>query len=65
MTANRTGGPKFELPLRTVLILLIALTAGAGTTALLLAAGIVFAHAALCGIGATAAAIPYLDKIIE
>lgn len=64
MPANRTG-PKFQLPLRAVTILLIALTAGATTTALLSTAGIVLAHAILFGIGTTAAAIPYLDNIIE
>lgn len=65
MAAKRTVRPKFQLSLRVVLILLIALTAGAGTTTLLFAAGMVIAQAALCGISATAAAIPYLDKIIE
>jgi hypothetical protein len=65
MAAKRTAGPRFQLSLRTVLILLVALTAGAGTTALLSAAGIAFAHATLCGIGTTAATIPYLDNIIE
>ena len=65
MPANRTTGPKFQLPLRTVTILLMALTAGASTTALLSTAGIAFTHATLCGIGTTAATIPYLDKIIE
>lgn len=65
MPASRTTGPKFQLSLRAVIILLIALIAGIMTTALLSTAGIAFAHATLCGIGTTAAAIPYLDKIIE
>ena len=65
MPANRITGPKFQLSLRAVIILLLALTAGATTTALLSTAGIAFAHATLCGIGTAAAAIPYLDKIIE
>jgi len=65
MPTNRTTGPKFQLSLRTIIILLVALTAGATTTALLSTAGIVFTHATLCGIATTAAAIPYLDKIIE
>jgi hypothetical protein len=55
MPANRTTGPKFQLSLRAVIILLIALTAGATTTALLSTVGIAFAHAILYGIGITAA----------
>jgi hypothetical protein len=57
--------PKFQLPLRTVLILLLALTAGSVTGLLTFAAGGVLAQAVLAGLGASAAAIYAFDRWIE
>ena len=57
--------PKIQLPIRTMFILLLALLAGAVAGTLAWAAKTPVPQAALVGLGVTALAIPYFDKIIE
>jgi hypothetical protein len=62
---NPPSNPKFQLPLRIVLISLLAVAAGVVTSTLLWAAGAVVAKAVLSGLGVIGAAVLFFDKIIE
>jgi hypothetical protein len=62
---NRTNRPTKLFSLRTVVILLLALAAGAVTTVLLWATGVPIVQAVLGGVAASAEALQFLDKIIE
>lgn len=62
---DRESSVRLQLPLRTTIILLLALMVGVFTGVLLWVAAAPMAQAILGGAGTSAAAVLFFDKIIE
>ncbi|MGH3777032.1 MAG: hypothetical protein ACRDRR_15105 [Pseudonocardiaceae bacterium] len=57
--------PGVQLPIRTMVILVLGLLAGVAASTLAWAAGTPVPQATLVGLGVVALGIPYFDKFVE
>lgn len=56
---------RFRMPQRDLLILIVAVIVGVGAGLLLDGAGVVFGHAVIGGVTAFAAALMFVDRILD